>query len=142
MLHNSKAMKTNILYIFLLFFIGCQKKDSNTYTGPPVPLTNTNWILFSIQNIKTSEITNVPSYVNVGIEFSDSLNIFYVGDMCNGFEGKYSLVGNDNIQGKTILFQELLQEKTILNISNFAKGIYILNFQNNYNKEETKFLKN
>ncbi len=91
-------MKTNILLcVFFLFFIGCDKKDANSYSGPPVPLTNTKWILVSLQNIKTSQITNIPSNVTELIQFSDSLNIFYVGGMCNGCDGKYSLVGNDSI---------------------------------------------
>ena len=88
-------MKTNILCIFLIFFLGCQKKDSNSNSDPP--LLNTQWNLVSIQNTKTSEITNVPGNISESIEFSDSLNIFYVGGMCNGCDGKYTLVGNDSI---------------------------------------------
>jgi YVTN family beta-propeller protein len=46
-----------------------------------------------------------------------------------------------NIQGQTILQQQLLQDKTDINISGLAKGVYILRINNNNKTKVTKFLK-
>ena len=74
-------MKINIIFFILLFLVGCEKKDTTVQ-----PLLKTQWLLSSIQNIKTNEITNFPSNIPPEyIIFSDSLNTLYVGGACYGW---------------------------------------------------------
>ena len=96
-------MKTNILLFILLFlFIGCNKKNTNTYTGTPVPLLKTKWILTSIQNTTTSLITNYPSNgPSEYIIFTDSLNILNIKGSCNNCFSYYSIGNNDSIVTKS-----------------------------------------
>lgn len=91
-------MKINVLCLFILLLIGCDKKDTNTYTGPPVPFLKTKWILSSLQNTTTSVIINYP--VNIPSEyilFGDSLNILSIKGCCNVYDFPFSIGRNDSV---------------------------------------------
>jgi heat shock protein HslJ len=81
-------MRTSILFLILLFLIGCERKDTSVQ-----PLLKTQWFLSSIQNTKTNEITNFPTNLSPHeyIIFTDSLNTLKAGGVCNGCIGAYSI---------------------------------------------------
>lgn len=93
-------MKINILCIFLLFFLGCQKKDNNS----DPPFLQTQWNLISIQNTTTNAITKYPGNLPIpNIIFTDSVNTFRCKGVCNGGKGIYSLSSNDSIKINDII---------------------------------------
>jgi len=134
-------MKSNFIFIILLFLISCEKKDASIQ-----PLLNTQWFLTSIQNTKTNEITKFPDNLNPReyIIFKDPLNTLTVSGICNGCGGTYSL-NNDLIstsglactqiycsQWEDYLFYNLdsIFRYEIKNdqLTIYSKGTYNLNF--------------
>jgi heat shock protein HslJ len=83
-------MKTNVLLIAFLIFVGCEREQSK-------PLLNTHWKLASIESTTTKAITNYPDNLrNEIVIFTDSLNTVRVNGVCNGCIGLYSII-NDSI---------------------------------------------
>lgn len=93
-------MKMYSIYIFiiLLSFFACKKTDNINDAKLQVPLLQTEWILSYIQNTKTSDLISYPndSTPLESIVFVDSTNTLYVRGTCNGCQGKYSLLSNND----------------------------------------------
>ena len=138
---NIKAMKINIIFVILLFLVGCEKKDTIVQ-----PLLKTQWLLSSIQNIKTNTITNFPSNLTPHeyIIFSDSLNTLMVGGVCNGCRASYTVKDNSistNGLSCTMLYCSQWEDYLFYNLDSmfqykinynqltiYSKGTYNLNF--------------
>lgn len=139
-------MATKIIYlsVIILIFTGCERKESILNTGQR-PLLKTEWILSSIQNTKTNDLTNFPGNVKrESIIFTDSLNTLIVKGVCNGCAGTFSVIdtslsttglGCTKIycsKWEDYLFYNLdsmFQYKIIDNLLTiYSKGSYNLNF--------------
>jgi heat shock protein HslJ len=84
-------MKMTFLFITILLLTSCERKENDTIGGQH-PLLKTEWILSSIQDTKTNNITIFPSNVkSESIIFTDSLNTLRVKGVCNGCAGIYSV---------------------------------------------------
>jgi heat shock protein HslJ len=84
-------MKMTFLFITILLLTSCERKENDT-NGGQQPLLKTEWILTSIQNTRTNDITIFPTNVkSESIIFTDSLNTLRVKGVCNGCTGTYSV---------------------------------------------------
>ncbi len=140
-------------YIGVSFKVG-----SNTYYGwIRVYVTGTvgNYIItykdFAYENTPNTAILagNKPTGIaennllnnNILITYPNPAKDIITMDFQNQKDLQNTLISIYNMEGQLLLQQAINQEKTELNISSFAKGVYFINISDDKNLKHIKFIK-
>ncbi len=94
---------------------------SNVFNISNIVSDTTVSVEFEVDDTKISDLRNV----SINVYPNPSTGIYTIES-----DGNYTINVID-VQGKTILSQEILKGKTILNLSSYKDGLYIIRFMNN-----------